>query len=141
MADERLDDAGRERRDLLLKAGNPYGEVQAAWTAKEAVRQLYREPDLVSARIFLDELVDDMGDRTFPLEVRQLARTLTRWRDQILAWHDLRITNGPTKSMNNLAKRVKRVAFGFRRFASYRVRALLYAGKPNWDRLRTLYPR
>ncbi len=29
--------------------------------------------------------------------------------------------------MNNLAKRVKRVAFGFRSFRNYRVRALLLA--------------
>ncbi|NJN05654.1 MAG: hypothetical protein HC814_03695 [Rhodobacteraceae bacterium] len=36
---------------------------------------------------------------------------------------------------DNLIKRVKRVAFGFRRFAHYRTRALLYAGKPNWDLL------
>ena len=32
-------------------------------------------------------------------------------------------------SINNLIKRVKRTAFGFRRFANYRIRALLYAGK------------
>ena len=32
---------------------------------------------------------------------------------------------------NNLIKRIKRAAFGFRNFANYRIRALLYAGKPN----------
>jgi hypothetical protein len=36
---------------------------------------------------------------------------------------------------------VKRVAFGFRRFASYRIRVLLYAGRPNWDLLATVAPR
>jgi hypothetical protein len=41
----------------------------------------------------------------------------------------------------NLIKRVKRVAFGFRKFAHYRNRALLYAGKPNWDLLATVTPR
>ncbi len=43
--------------------------------------------------------------------------------------------------MNNLIKRIKRVGFGFRKFAYYRVRALLYAGKPNWDLLPTIKPR
>jgi hypothetical protein len=33
--------------------------------------------------------------------------------------------------MNNLLKRVKRVAFGFTNFENFRIRALLYAGKPN----------
>ena len=28
-----------------------------------------------------------------------------------------------------------------RRFANYRIRALLYAGKPNWDLLGTVTPR
>jgi transposase len=32
------------------------------------------------------------------------------------------------------------MAFGFRRFASYRIRVLLYAGKPNWSLLATITP-
>ena len=90
---------------------------------------------------FIDELIRDMADEGWPPEVRSLGRTLQRWRDQIIAWHKLHITNGPTESMNNLAKRVKRVAFGFRSFTNYRIRALLYAGKPNWDLLATITPR
>ncbi|NNN19565.1 MAG: hypothetical protein HKL84_06895 [Acidimicrobiaceae bacterium] len=31
-----------------------------------------------------------------------------------------------------MIKVVKRVGFGFRNFKNYRIRALLYAGKPNW---------
>ena len=73
--------------------------------------------------------------------MRSLSRTLKRWRNEIIGWHKLHITNGPTEAMNNLAKRVKRVAFGFRSFRNYRVRALLYAGKPNWDLLATITPR
>ena len=38
-------------------------------------------------------------------------------------------------------KRIKRIGFGFRRFAHYRIRVLLYAGKPNWDLLATITPR
>ena len=41
---------------------------------------------------------------------------------------------------NNLVKRVKRAAFGFTNFDNYRIRALLYAGKPNWTLLDTLTP-
>ena len=32
-------------------------------------------------------------------------------------------------------------AFGFRRFTHYRIRALLYAGQPNWTLLNGLTPR
>ena len=48
--------------------------------------------------------------------------------------------NGPTEAVNNLIKRVKRVAFGFTRFRNYRIRVLLYAGRPNWDLLPPSHP-
>ncbi|CAN5442547.1 hypothetical protein BH24ACT7_BH24ACT7_02470 [soil metagenome] len=44
-------------------------------------------------------------------------------------------------TINNLIKRIKRVGFGFRRFRNHRIRALLYAGRPNWDLLATITPR
>jgi hypothetical protein len=43
--------------------------------------------------------------------------------------------------MNNLIKRIKRIGFGFRRFAHYRIRVLLYASRPNCDGLPTVAPR
>ncbi|MBK5221722.1 MAG: transposase [Acidimicrobiia bacterium] len=43
-----------------------------------------------------------------------------------------RSRHGPHEAINNLVRRIKRVAFGFRRFAHYRIRSLLYAGKLNW---------
>jgi len=100
-----------------------------AWEAKEAVRELYgtrTRPRLE----WVDALVDDLTDAQRPPEVRSLGRTLRRWRLPITAWHACHLTNGPTEAMNNLIKRVKRVAFGFTNFRNYRVRALLYAGKP-----------
>ncbi len=56
---------------------------------------------------------------------------LRNWFDAIVAWHQAKVSNGPTEGMNNLIKRVKRVAFGFTNFENFRIRALLYAGKPN----------
>jgi transposase len=141
MAAERLDVEGREKLLGLLRAGDRYGQVESTWTAKEALRELYTVDDYELAGEFIDELIRDMADPSWPPEVRSLGRTLKRWRKEIIAWHKLHITNGPTESMNNLAKRVKRVAFGFRSFRNYRVRALLYAGTPNWDLLATITPR
>jgi transposase len=140
-ADERLDDRGRTRLLGLLEAGDPRGEVRTAWHAKEVVRQLYDHHDPTLALEFVTRLGADLQDEDCPPEVRQLGRTLARWRHQIAAWHHAHVSNGPTEAINNLIKRVKRVAFGFRRFAHYRLRALLYAGRPNWDLLPTVTPR
>ena len=60
---------------------------------------------------------------------------------QITAFHDTGASNGPTEAMNNMIKRVKCVAYGFRNFAKYRVRALLYAGRPDWSLLPVVRPR
>ena len=71
---------------------------------------------------------------------------LKNWRDEIIAWHKIQISNGPTEGAlqiraNNLIKRVKRVAFGFRSFRNFRVRVLLYAGRPDWSKLAGITPR
>lgn len=80
----------------------------------------------------MDELIVDMKAEDKPPEVHSLARTLERWKGHIIAWHTEKLSNGPTEAMNNLVKRVKRAAFGFRTFRNFRVRSLLYAGRPNW---------
>jgi hypothetical protein len=140
-AHERLDEQGEAKLAGLLEAGDPKGEVRICWHAKETVRSLYDIADPALAATYLDELTSDMGSDDMPAEVRSLGGTLERWRDQILAWHTALVTNGPTESMNNLIKRIKRIGFGFRKFSHYRIRVLLYAGKPNWDLLATVRPR
>ena len=140
MAEERLGDKGTDKMRGLLRAGDPSGQVAIAWEAKEAVRELYGHQDQATALRWIDALADDLTDKVRPPEVRSLGRTLSRWRQEITAWHRCHFTNGPTEAMNNLVKRVKRVAFGFTNFRNYRVRALLYAGKPDWSKLATITP-
>ncbi len=135
MADERVNDDGRERLRGLLGAGDPKGDVRMTWHAKEVVRQTYDHTDPELAAAWVDDICRDFADTEMPPEVQRLGRTIKRWRHQIVAWHRSHVSNGPTEAINNLVKRVKRVAFGFRRFKHYRIRALLYAGKPNWTLL------
>jgi transposase len=140
MARQRLSADGHERLMGLLRAGDPRREVWFAWNAKEVVRQTYDHTDPELAEAWVDEIVRDFADREMPPEVRRLGRTIGRWRHQIVAWHRSHVSNGPTEAVNNLVKRVKRVAFGMRNFRHYRIRSLLYAGKPNWTLLNQLTP-
>ena len=135
MARERLTVDGHQRLMGLLAAGDPARQVWFAWNAKEVVRQIYDHTNTALAIEWVDEIVRDFADETMPLEVRRLGRTIKRWKQQIVAWHTAHVSNGPTEAINNLIKRVKRTAFGFRRFDHYRIRALLYAGRPNWSLL------
>lgn len=140
-AKQRLDEQGHERLTGLLRAGDPNGDVATCWEAKEAVRELYIHTDPDLALDWVDELGRDLEDRDYPIEARSLGRTLLRWRREIAAWHQAQVTNGPAEAVNNLIKRVKRAAFGFTSFRNYRIRSLLYAGKPNWDLLAGVRPR
>ncbi len=63
---------------------------------------------------------------------------MRRWRNQIAAWHAAQVTNGPTETQNCLAKRIKRVAFGMTNLVHWRIRVLLYAGRPDWSKLATV---
>ena len=72
--------------------------------------------------------------------MQRIGRAITKWADQITAWHLSHVSNGPTEAVNNLAKRIKRVAFGIVNFRHHRVRRLLYAGKPDWTLLPTIQP-
>ncbi|QYG93454.1 ISL3 family transposase [Iamia sp. SCSIO 61187] len=138
-AHERLDDQGEAKLLSFLDAGDPHGEVRMAWHAKETLRGLFDQPAEAAAG-YLAELIESLLDRSMPRELQQLGRTLRRWSDEIVAWHQAQVTNGPTEAMNSLIKRIKRVGFGFRRFRNYRLRVLLYAGRPNWDQLATITP-
>ena len=140
MAHERLDERSKGKLNGLLAAGDPNGEVTTAWHAKEAVRELYAHRDAEVALAWVDQLSADMRDVSCPPEIRQLGRTMRRWRTQIAAWHEAQVTNGPTETMNGLAKRIKRVAFGMTNFRHWRVRVLLYAGHPDWSKLATVTP-
>jgi len=84
------------------------------------------------ARAALEELTCHLTKKAMPPELQKLGRTIKRWFDKICNYHIARISNGPTEALNNLIKRIKRIGFGFRNFENYRIRALLYAGKPNW---------
>ena len=89
----------------------------------------------------LKELEQHCRRRTMPPEIQRLGRTLRAWFEKIANFHLARVSNGPTEALNNLIKRIKRIGFGFRNFENYRIRALLYAGKPNWRVLGSIVVR
>lgn len=77
------------------------------------MRSIYDIDDPALAGETVDQVAGDLQDTSCPVEVRSLGRTIIRWRDQIVAWHHARVSNGPTEAINNLIKRIKRIGFGF----------------------------
>jgi len=63
---------------------------------------IYDITDAVLAGEFVDQLGADLQDESCPPEVRSLGRTIVRWRDQIVAWHQALVSNGPTEALRPL---------------------------------------
>ena len=127
-AQEQLTSRGRERLRAGLAAGDPTGEVAAAWQGKELLRAVYAAADPVAARAALERFYL-WTDGVNVAELSRLARTVKAWEAEILAWHATEgCSNGPTEAVNLLIKKVKRVGHGFRNFANYRLRLLLHCG-------------
>jgi transposase len=135
-AAEQLTGRGRARLRAGLAAGDPGGEVVAAWQGKELLRAVYAAGDLADARAALERFYRWCAGVQL-LELSRLARTVRAWQTEILAWHLTGgCSNGPTEAINLLIKKVKRVGHGFRNFANYRLRLLLHCGV-TWETHRT----
>jgi len=139
--EEKLDTEATERLASLLELGDPNAEVAVAYRIKERLRDFYRARDAFEARQILAELLRHCLKRAMPPEIQRLGKTIRRWFDKICNYHLAKVSNGPTEALNNLVKRIKRIGFGFRNFENYRIRALLYAGKPNWRVLSSIVVR
>jgi transposase len=144
-AAEQLTQRGRVRLRAGLAAGDPTGEVAAAWQGKELLRAVYAADGMPAARVALDRFYRWTAGIEVA-ELSRLARTVRAWEAETLAFHTTgSCSNGPTEAMNLLIKKVKRVGHGFRNFANYRLRLLLHCGV-RWQthrtaRLRSRSPR
>jgi transposase len=135
-AAEQLSGRGRARLRAGLRTGDPTGEVAVAWQGKELLRAVYAAVGPTAARAALERFYR-WADGVGVLELSRLARTVRAWEAEILAWHATGgCSNGPTEAVNLLVKKVKRVGHGFRNFANYRLRLLLYCGV-RWPTPRT----
>ncbi len=125
---ERVDEDGYTRIWAALRDGDPDGEVQDCWVAKEKVRDVFLTDDPKLAAIALDDAIDWCAAPESGKELRRLAKTLRRWRREILAHHTTGASNGPVEAANLLIKQVKRSGRGFRNLDNYRLRILLAGG-------------
>jgi transposase len=108
----------------LLRAGDPDGEVSAAWIAKELLRDTYSAIDEAHARRRLIAFYIHCADTDVP-ELTRLARTVSRWSHEVLAYHTTgKASNGRVENTHMLAEKTRRNAHGFTNINNYRRRLL-----------------
>jgi hypothetical protein len=104
-AAEQLTSRGWVRLRAGLTAGDPTGEVAAAWQGKELLRAVYAAVGLPAARAALERFYR-WADGVGVAELSRLARTVRAWEAEVLAWHVTDgCSNGPTEAVNLLIKK------------------------------------
>ncbi len=110
-------------RRLLWTWLADYPALRALYAAKESLVGFYRVRSFTQAARILTLITDDFARSELP-EIQTLRATLLRWRREVLAYFQTRLTNGMTEGFNTKAKLVKRRAYGYRSFRNYRLRLL-----------------
>ena len=119
---------------MLFATDDPTGQLQAAWAAKECLRQLLDALPATDGPLVTDPRRDPgvHGPALRPYEIRarlrrfydlaavadipeltRLAGTVETWWPTIEAYLRLRVTNARTEGYNRKIKQIKRVAVGF----------------------------
>ena len=123
-----LNDKGWDRLRAGLAAGDVDGEIAAVWLARELLSDVYATVDLAHAKRRLIVFFRHAADANVS-ELTQLATTVDRWRDEILAYHTTGgASNGPTGAVILIIENIRRIGHGYRNFYNYRRRLLLGCG-------------
>jgi transposase len=114
----------------ILQADAAGQEIAAAWIGKEKLRHALNLRARVTGSVPCERNVRDRLSAFYDWcacnddipELLSLARTVSRWEDQIVCAVLTGVTNATSESLNRLAKLEARLAYGFRNPASQRRR-------------------
>ncbi len=110
-------------RSALDKWLSLYPEMNEVYQFKEAIARFYRIRGIRRATEAFDRLTDELSKSKIK-EIKTMRTTFLRWKTEILNFFKYRITNARVEGFNNVAKVIKRRAYGFRSFENYRLRLL-----------------
>jgi len=111
-------DAGR-----LAVALQDDERLRQAWLLKEGLRSVYRSRTKARAAAALERWLQDAGKSGLkPFE--RAARTLQKWRQEVLNYWDYPLTNAMVEGKHNRVKVLKRRAHGYRNDRTFSLRIL-----------------
>ena len=98
-------------------------ELDIVYRFKERLYEFYRTKGIVRAVHGFYRLISQLKS-TEHKALLKLARTMERWKKEILLYFETGLTNARTEAFNRTAKLVQRKACGYKSFKNYRLRTL-----------------
>ena len=100
-------------------------ELKRLHALKEAFRAVFETvPDRPTAQDQLAEWVQEVQQSGLS-SLTKFVTTLRNWWEVILNYFHDRLSSGVVEGMNNKLKLIKRLAYGYRNFAHFRLRVLV----------------
>lgn len=118
----------------LMTYAEAYPKLFTLWLLKEDLRQVYECRNKRVAAFRLKKVIQGYAQVESGY-AKAFARTLLRWRVEILNFFERRTTNASVESRHQKFKLVQRVSYGFRNIHSYLSKVML-ASVPLWLVLR-----
>lgn len=129
----RLGNLTQEQQEGLAELSSRHPEVGVAFWMKEAFAAVYQAPDRREAERRLEVWVGNLKAAGLE-EFTNTWRTLSHWRDPLLAYFEDRQTNAYAEGITNKIKVMKRRGYGHRNSERYRFKVLLACGWwPAWS--------
>ena len=119
---ENLDEE-RNEPERLAAALQLNQSLATTYYMKEDLRQIWEQPDKVTARRVLDDWVRRAELSGIEM-LRKFASTLALGRNAILAYYDYPISTGPLEGTNNKIRTMQRQAYGFRDYEFFKLKIL-----------------
>ena len=146
---EHLSPAQFAKATGALQADPAGQEIAAAWIGKEKLRHALNLRARVTGSVPCER---NIRDRLFAFyhwcacndeiaELVSLARTVSRWEDEIICAVLTGVTNATSEGLNRLAKLEGRLAYGFRNPANQRRRVRIACTRGTRRRSRTATPK
>ena len=121
MSSKRLDYFSRLALEDFLSR---YPQLHELYCWKEKLHSFYRIKGYQRAKNTFIQICDEMAGSCLS-EIKTLRRTLIKWQEEILNYFKTGLTNAKTEGFNNVAKVIKRKAYGYRNFKNYRLKFLM----------------
>ena len=118
----------RMKMDYFLRSDvdkylKQHPELDMIYRAKERLFEFYRTKGVVRAVHGFYKFMNQLKS-TGHKALLKLAKTMERWKKEILLYFETGLTNARTEAFNRTAKLVQRKACGYKSFKNYRLRTL-----------------